>query len=83
MTTRKPHSSSDTLEPDVDRPASIREGYKWAEYTSGVFLPDDLKLNVPEGGVFHDTANDARLSQSEWVYNNPRDFFLTKYSVTQ
>ena len=79
MTTRK----SPTFEPNVDRRASIRPRYTWAEYTSGVFLPDDLKLNVPEGGVFHDTAEDASLSQSEWVYNNPADFNITKLSLTQ
>ena len=84
MTTRKPHPSP-TIEPDVDvdRRASIRSGYKWEEYTSGAFLPDNLKQNVPDGGVFHDTADDARLSQNEWVYNTPGDFYLTKYSVTQ
>ena len=82
MTTRKPHSSP-TIEPDVDRCASIRSGYKWEEYTSGAFLSDNLKQNVPEGGVFHDTANEARLSQSEWVYNNPADFNITKLSLTQ
>ena len=85
MNTRKPHSSP-TIEPDDadgDKRASIRKGYKLEVYTSGAFLPDELKQNVPEGGVFQDTADDARLSQSEWVYNNPRDFFLTKYSVTQ
>ena len=84
MPTHKPHPSP-TLEPDVDvdRRASIRSGYKLAEYTSGAFLSDYLKYNVPEGGVFHDTADDARLSQSEWVYNNPADFNLTKLSLTQ
>lgn len=82
MTTRKPHPSP-TLEPDADRRASIRSGYKWAEYTSGALLSDNLKQNVPEGGVFHDIADDARLSQSEWVYNNPADFNITKLSLIQ
>ena len=78
-----PPPQDTTIEPNTSRRASIRTGYDWEEYISGAFLPDDLKKNVPESGSFQDTTNNAFINQYIWVFNDPSDFYMSKFSVTQ